>query len=205
MGDGWRRTRSGSPISSSCTRCARGTWRTRASSSRTGGSTSSRPTSSTARSARPYTLDRFPALLAAAPRGQFIGNMPVVEFDGDRATGMQHFIFIDQQTHAMRLGWYNDEYLRTSDGWRIRQPRHHLHAQARRFRFRATTRSARRALKAQHDGAPEDHQRRRSRRRAAALVAGAPPGLDARARSARRAGAVGRLLARRRALRTTRR
>ena len=35
----------------------------------------------------PYTLERFPALLEAAPRGQFIGNMPVVELDGDRATG----------------------------------------------------------------------------------------------------------------------
>jgi hypothetical protein len=68
-----------------------------------------------------YTLERFPALLEAAPRGQFIGNMPVVEFDGnDRATGKQHFVFIDQQTHAMRLGWYNDEYVRTADGWRIR-------------------------------------------------------------------------------------
>jgi hypothetical protein len=69
----------------------------------------------------PYGLDRFPALLAAAPRGQFIGNMPVVEFDGDTATGMQHFVFVDQQTHAMRLGWYNDEYVRTADGWRIRR------------------------------------------------------------------------------------
>jgi hypothetical protein len=69
----------------------------------------------------PYTLERFPALLAAAPRGQFIGNMPVVEFDsdGDGATGKQHFIFVDQQTHALRLGWYNDEYVRTPDGWRI--------------------------------------------------------------------------------------
>ena len=68
-----------------------------------------------------YTLERFPALLEAAPRGQFIGNMPVVEFEGDdRATGKQHFVFIDQQTHAMRLGWYNDEYVRTPDGWRIR-------------------------------------------------------------------------------------
>jgi SnoaL-like domain len=67
----------------------------------------------------PYTLERFPALLEAAPRGQFIGNMPVVELDGDRATGVQHFLFIDQQTHAMRLGWYTDEYHRTGDGWRI--------------------------------------------------------------------------------------
>jgi len=69
----------------------------------------------------PYTLERFPALLAAAPRGQFIGNMPVVDVDGDSATGEQHFVFIDQQTHAMRLGWYRDEYVRTADGWRIRR------------------------------------------------------------------------------------
>jgi hypothetical protein len=71
----------------------------------------------------PYSLERFPALLEAAPRGQFIGNMPVVEFagDGDTARGMQHFVFIDQQTHAMRIGWYNDEYVRTADGWRIRR------------------------------------------------------------------------------------
>jgi hypothetical protein len=68
-----------------------------------------------------YGLDRFPALLAAAPRGQFMGNMPVVEFDGDdHATGKQHFLFVDQTTHAMRLGWYNDEYVRTADGWRIK-------------------------------------------------------------------------------------
>lgn len=68
-----------------------------------------------------YTLERFPALLTAAPRGQFIGNMPVVELDGDRATGVQHYVFIDQRTHAMRLAWYRDEYVRTSDGWRIRR------------------------------------------------------------------------------------
>ena len=66
-----------------------------------------------------YDLERFPALLAAAPRGQFIGNLPVVEFDGDTATGVQHYIFIDQTSHAMRLAWYSDEYRRTPDGWRI--------------------------------------------------------------------------------------
>ena len=69
-----------------------------------------------------YPLKRMPELLAAAPRGQFIGNMPVVDFDGeDRATGIQHFVFIDQKTHAMRLAWYQDEYVRTPDGWRIRR------------------------------------------------------------------------------------
>jgi hypothetical protein len=68
-----------------------------------------------------YTLDRFPALLEAAPHGQYIGNVPVVDIDGDRATGVQHFVFVDQQSHAMRLGWYRDEYVRTGDGWRIRR------------------------------------------------------------------------------------
>jgi hypothetical protein len=68
-----------------------------------------------------YTLERLPALLAAAPRGQFIGNMPVVEFDGDRATGIQHYVFIEQRSHAMRLAWYRDEYVRTANGWRIRR------------------------------------------------------------------------------------
>jgi hypothetical protein len=69
-----------------------------------------------------YPVEKMPDLLAAAPRGQFIGNMPVVDFDGDaRATGIQHFVFIDQQTHAMRLAWYSDEYVRTKDGWRIRR------------------------------------------------------------------------------------
>ena len=69
----------------------------------------------------PYTLERFPALLEAAPRGQFIGNMPVVDFAGDRATGVQHFVFFEQHSHGMRLGWYRDEYVRTADGWRIRR------------------------------------------------------------------------------------
>jgi hypothetical protein len=69
----------------------------------------------------PYTLERFPALLTAAPRGQFIGNMPVVELDGDRATGVQHFLFVDQRSHDLRIGWYRDEYVRTPDGWRIRR------------------------------------------------------------------------------------
>jgi hypothetical protein len=69
-----------------------------------------------------YTVERMPELLAAAPRGQFIGNMPVVDFDGDdRATGVQHYVFIDQKTHDMRLAWYKDEYVRVKGGWRIRR------------------------------------------------------------------------------------
>ena len=68
-----------------------------------------------------HGLDDFPMLLQSAPPGQYIGNPPVVEFDGDTATGVQHYVFIDQTTHDMRLAWYSDQYVRTTDGWRIRE------------------------------------------------------------------------------------
>ena len=67
-----------------------------------------------------YGLDHFPMLLKSAPPGQYIGNPPVVDFDGDTATGVQHYVFIDQTSHEMRLAWYEDEYVRTADGWRIK-------------------------------------------------------------------------------------
>ena len=44
----------------------------------------------------PYGLDDFPMLLKSAPPGQYIGNAPVVEFHGDTATGVQHYVFVDQ-------------------------------------------------------------------------------------------------------------
>ena len=68
----------------------------------------------------PYGLEDFPMLLESAPPGQYIGNMPVVEFQGDTADGEQHYVFIEQATHNMRLAWYSDEYVRTPEGWRIR-------------------------------------------------------------------------------------
>ena len=50
-------------------------------------------------------------------RGQSMIHLEYV----DRATGVQHFLFVDQKSHDMRLGWYRDEYVRTRDGWRIRR------------------------------------------------------------------------------------
>ena len=82
--------------------------------------TSSPTTACTTRSARRTGSTHFPMLLKSAPPGQYIGNPPVVEFDGDTATGVQHYVFIDQTSHEMRLAWYEDEYVRTADGWRIR-------------------------------------------------------------------------------------
>ncbi len=67
-----------------------------------------------------YTLDRFPDLVAAAPKGLFLTGTAVVEdLDGDSASGTQPLCFIDHSTHDMRIGYYEDTYLRTEAGWRL--------------------------------------------------------------------------------------
>ncbi|MCV7317127.1 nuclear transport factor 2 family protein [Mycolicibacillus parakoreensis] len=67
-----------------------------------------------------YTLDRFPALVDAAPKGLFLTGTPVIELDGDTATGTQPLCFIDHASHDMRIGYYTDTYVRTETGWRLR-------------------------------------------------------------------------------------
>ena len=75
-----------------------------------------------------YGLDEFPALVAAAPKGLFLVGTAVVEppadGDGDEggntATGTQPLCFIEHSKHDMRIGYYNDTYVRTDDGWRLR-------------------------------------------------------------------------------------
>jgi hypothetical protein len=66
-----------------------------------------------------YPLEEFPALVAAAPKGLFLTGTAVVEVTGDTATGTQPLCFIDQTSHAMRIGYYSDTYVRTADGWRL--------------------------------------------------------------------------------------
>lgn len=67
-----------------------------------------------------YGLDEFPALVDAAPKGLFLTGTAVVELDGDTGSGTQPLCFIDHATHAMRIGYYTDTYVRTSAGWRLR-------------------------------------------------------------------------------------
>ena len=66
-----------------------------------------------------YTLDEFPDLVAAAPKGLFMTGTPAVEFDGDTGTGQQTLCFVEQTTHHMRIGYYTDTYRRTNRGWRL--------------------------------------------------------------------------------------
>ncbi|MEU6541215.1 nuclear transport factor 2 family protein [Streptomyces sp. NPDC047000] len=67
-----------------------------------------------------YPLDEFPALVAAAPKGLFLVGTPLIEVDGDTATGTQPLCFVEHSAHTMRIGYYNDTYTRTGDGWRLR-------------------------------------------------------------------------------------
>ena len=66
-----------------------------------------------------FTLAQFPELVAAAPKGLFMTGTPALELDGDSGTGTQPLCFIDHSTHDMRIGYYNDTYRRTADGWRL--------------------------------------------------------------------------------------
>ena len=67
-----------------------------------------------------YPLEEFPALVAAAPKGLFLTGMPVIELSGDTGTGTQPLCFVDHATHELRIGYYDDTYRRTPDGWRLR-------------------------------------------------------------------------------------
>lgn len=67
-----------------------------------------------------YGVDEFPALVAAAPKGLFLTGTAVIELTGDTATGVQPLCFVEDSSHDMRIGYYTDSYLRTSDGWRLR-------------------------------------------------------------------------------------
>jgi hypothetical protein len=67
-----------------------------------------------------YQLADFPALVAAAPKGLFLVGPPVLNIDGETATGEQTLLMMDQTTHDERIGWYTDTYVRTADGWRIK-------------------------------------------------------------------------------------
>src|SRR5882757_8850027 len=67
-----------------------------------------------------YSLDRFPVLVDAAPKGLFMTGTPLVEIDGDTGTGTQPLCFIEHSKHDMRIGYYRDTYVSTDDGWRLK-------------------------------------------------------------------------------------
>lgn len=67
--------------------------------------------------------DGLRKMMAAAPGGLHLGGPPVIELDGDRARTMQNLLFIERGTSEMRSAVYDDELVRTPEGWRIQSRR----------------------------------------------------------------------------------
>ena len=64
--------------------------------------------------------DGLRRMLAGAPGGLHLGGPPVVErVDDDRAATRQNLLFVERGTGVMRSAVYDDELVRTTDGWRI--------------------------------------------------------------------------------------
>ncbi|WP_426573999.1 nuclear transport factor 2 family protein [Aquihabitans sp. McL0605] len=64
--------------------------------------------------------DGLRRMMAGAPGGLHLGGPPVVvRVDGDRAITQQNLLFVERGTGAMRSAVYDDELVRTPDGWRI--------------------------------------------------------------------------------------
>ncbi|SKB06140.1 nuclear transport factor 2 family protein [Aeromicrobium choanae] len=70
-----------------------------------------------------YSTTDFPRLMEAAPRGLYTTGLPLIELDGDTASGVQTLQFVAQATHELRIGYYTDTYTRTEDGWRLQTRR----------------------------------------------------------------------------------
>jgi hypothetical protein len=69
-----------------------------------------------------YALERFPALVDAAPKGLFMTGTALVDLleGADTASGTQPLCFIEHSAHDMRIGYYRDTYVRTEAGWRLK-------------------------------------------------------------------------------------
>jgi hypothetical protein len=49
--------------------------------------------------------------------GLHMAGVPSVKVDGDQATAVQNFIFVEKDGHGLRLGHYVDELRRVDDEW----------------------------------------------------------------------------------------
>src|ERR1700721_2479565 len=70
-----------------------------------------------------YSLDRFPVLVDAAPKGLFMTATPGIDLDGDTAPGTHPLCFIHPPPPPPNkaLSFFKKEnYVRTAEGWRLK-------------------------------------------------------------------------------------
>jgi 3-phenylpropionate/cinnamic acid dioxygenase small subunit len=64
--------------------------------------------------------DGLRTMMAAAPGGLHLGGPPAIEpIDGDHALTQQNLLFMERTGNEMRRSLYDDELVRTDEGWRI--------------------------------------------------------------------------------------
>jgi hypothetical protein len=63
--------------------------------------------------------DEITEHIAQANPGLHMAGIPDLTIDGDRATGMQGFLFVERDGHAIRMGRYDDTYVRLDGEWRF--------------------------------------------------------------------------------------
>jgi hypothetical protein len=59
-------------------------------------------------------------MLSQAPSGVHLGGPARVELDGDMATTVQNYLFVDGKTRESNMGWYYRTLVRTEGGWKIK-------------------------------------------------------------------------------------
>ena len=64
--------------------------------------------------------DGLRTMMSGAPGGLHLGGSPVIEaVDDDHAHTQQNLLFVHRSTDEIRRSLYDDELVRTTDGWRI--------------------------------------------------------------------------------------
>lgn len=68
--------------------------------------------------------DGLRKMMSVAPGGLHLGGPPVIDMvDDDHAKTMQNLLFVERTTGIQRNSVYDDDLLRTPDGWRIARRR----------------------------------------------------------------------------------
>ena len=68
--------------------------------------------------------DGLRRMLAGAPGGLHLGGPPVIEMvDDDHARTLHNLLFVDRTDGTSRGAVYDDDLVRTGDGWRIARRR----------------------------------------------------------------------------------
>jgi 3-phenylpropionate/cinnamic acid dioxygenase small subunit len=68
--------------------------------------------------------DGLRAMVRGAPGGLHLGGPPVIELiDTDHARTRRNLLFLERGSTEMRSAVYDDELVRTDDGWRIARTR----------------------------------------------------------------------------------